>query len=192
MPKLCLYDTLAPKSSTSTSGLCIHTDHNTLQGSKTMFFLYFLIFNSEQNVHSLVWKQVNVDFPPRHWQKQLFIWTKNTLLSWATHKGTSNIIKIISSLTPQHSGTWMKWAVINAWCQSTQIKKRVSDRVDSVVSLLNSECLFALGKIQGITEWIRCNSTTNLKKIFKETPIQHREFNRLLVSSSPYGSTERL
>ena len=55
----------------------------------------------------------NVGFPPRHWQKQLFIWTKNTLLSWATHKGTSNIIKIISSLTPQHSGTWMKWAVIN-------------------------------------------------------------------------------
>ena len=69
----------------------------------------FLIFNSEQNVHSLVWKQVNVGFPPRHWQKQLFIWTKNTLLFWATHSGTSNIIKIISRLKPQHSGTWMKW-----------------------------------------------------------------------------------
>ena len=26
----------------------------------------------------------------------------------------------------------------NQWCQSTQIKKRVSDRVDSVASLLNN------------------------------------------------------
>ena len=67
---------------------------------KTNVFFSFLIFNSEQNVHSLVWKQVNVGFPPRHWQKQLFIWTKNTFI-------------IISRLTPQHSGTWMKWAVIN-------------------------------------------------------------------------------
>ena len=78
-----------------------------------MFFLYFLIFNSEQNVHSLVWKQEKGRFSTEALAKAALIWTKNTLLSWATHKGTSDIIKIISRLTPQYSGTWMKWAVIN-------------------------------------------------------------------------------
>ena len=164
----------------------------TLQGSKPMFFLYFLIFNFEQNVHSLVWKQEKGRFSTETLAKAALIWTKNTLLSWATHKGTSDIIKIISRLTPQYSGTWMKWAVING------VKVHKLRNVFQTVltqlhrSLILSAYLLSVNSRESLNECVVIQQSIWRKYLKKHRYSTENSTACLCHARPAYGSTERL